>query len=148
MRCLGHQPVSVTSCTDGQSTRAAADQGLAPPDGDRRRMRVEVTDLGREPAERREGSHSTSDEASSNSGSDASGHHVGGVCLLVVCHDLTGPLRDAEREVEKQAFKVINHTSKRVMTNTAQVRASKYAHARTLILLNSDTILPPRSRTL
>jgi hypothetical protein len=30
-------PVSVTSCTDGQSTRAAADQGLAPPDGDRRR---------------------------------------------------------------------------------------------------------------
>lgn len=95
------------------------------PDGDRRRMRVEVTDLGREPAERRERSHSTSDEASSNSGSDVSGHHVGGVCLLVVCHDLTGPLRDAEREVEKQAFKVINHTSKRVMTNTAQVTSEQ-----------------------
>lgn len=42
------------------------------------------------------------------------------MCLLIICVDLTGPLREAERDIERKAFRVVNHASKRVMSNTAQ----------------------------
>ena len=39
--------------------------------------------------------------------------------------EVRATMREAEREVERKAFRVINHTSKRVMANTAQL--STYA---------------------
>ena len=40
--------------------------------------------------------------------------------LFVVCKDLSDALRQAEREIEQKAHRVLNHTAKRVMANTSQ----------------------------
>ena len=42
------------------------------------------------------------------------------VSLVVVCHDLSDALRQAERVIEQKAHRVLNHTAKRVMANTVQ----------------------------
>jgi len=48
------------------------------------------------------------------------GNESAGVSLFVVCHDLSDALRQAEREIEQKAHRVLNHTAKRVMANTSQ----------------------------
>ena len=42
------------------------------------------------------------------------GNESAGVSLFVVCHDLSDALRQAEREIEQKAHRVLNHTAKRV----------------------------------
>ena len=85
---------------DDQRRYRTVTLGFIAADGDRRRIRLQVTEL----------THSKTYWA----------HPEAAVCLLLVATDLTPIVRDVERDVERKAFRVVNHTSKRVMSNVAQ----------------------------
>ena len=91
------------------------------PTGSKRRLQLQVVRLAAATL-KRSASNPSFHGGESHSPADA-GAASAGVSLFVVCHDLSDALRQAEREIEQKAHRVLNHTAKRVMANTSQVTA-------------------------
>lgn len=129
--CSASSAALSASSTALPASPAAASESAAiafvKPDGTRRRFKLQVVRIEQPPLR----PTPSMSERLSELGDDGRGSESGAsssvdpllspaVSLFVVCHDLSDALRQAERETEEKAHRVLNHTAKRVMANTSQ----------------------------